>query len=469
MHLESFFNNNNNNNNFVYCVDTARKLNYGEFLNLSRKTASLLADLGVSSDDRVFFSTTNSIELYLAWLATIILGAEIVLIDPNYSDDLTESIFNKLNPILFVSEQKEFSLCKVLRPSELCKLINLYKPYVGFSMKNPNVISFTSGTESLPKGVVRDVGSYIDNAIKFSSEVCIDSPNKNILSTFPGYYLGGFYNLFLIPIVNGWKITIIPDFSPALMARFWSIVKENSVDILWLVPSIINLLNIFESRKREKKHQDFSSLVKIVLCGTAPLLHSSREQFKENFGLEILENYALSETLFISSQHYGDKNHSVGKLMPYVEINSAQGIEVKTPYLLNKYLILDGEDKVFDSSEFFNTGDIGEVICKNLMITGRKKDVIIKGGINISPKYIEEQLDNIDIDEIAVIGAPDEISGEKIICYYVSSIKLDSKLRTLSKSKLSSIFRPDKFIKIDKMPKTSSGKTIKKQLRDLYK
>jgi len=78
-------------------------------------------------------------------------------------------------------------------------------------------------------------------------------------------------------------------------------------------------------------------------------------------------------------------------------------------------------------------------------------------------------LDNIDIDEIAVIGAPDEISGEKIICYYVSSIKLDSKLRTLSKSKLSSIFRPDKFIKIDKMPKTSSGKTIKKQLRDLYK
>jgi len=257
MHLESFFNNNNNNNNFVYCVDTARKLNYGEFLNLSRKTASLLADLGVSSDDRVFFSTTNSIELYLAWLATIILGAEIVLIDPNYSDDLTESIFNKLNPILFVSEQKEFSLCKVLRPSELCKLINLYKPYVGFSMKNPNVISFTSGTESLPKGVVRDVGSYIDNAIKFSSEVCIDSPNKNILSTFPGYYLGGFYNLFLIPIVNGWKITIIPDFSPALMARFWSIVKENSVDILWLVPSIINLLNIFESRKREKKSRFF--------------------------------------------------------------------------------------------------------------------------------------------------------------------------------------------------------------------
>ena len=468
MHLESFFAKYND-NDFVYCVETARKLTYGEFLNLSRKTASLLVDMGVSSNDRVFFSTTNSIELYLAWSATIILGAEIVLIDPNYSDDLIESIFNKLNPILFVSEQKEFSLCKVLRPSELYKVINLYKSYGGFSINNPNVISFTSGTESLPKGVVRDIDSYIDSAIKFSSEICIDSPNKNILSTFPGYYLGGFYNLFLIPIVNGWRITIIPDFSPNLMVRFWSIVKENGVDTLWLVPSIINLLNIFASRKREEERQDLSLLVTTVLCGTAPLLRSSREQFKENFGLEILENYALSETLFISSQYYGDKNHSVGRLMPYVEINSAQEIEVKTPYLLNKYLILDGEDKVFDSSEFFNTGDIGAVIRKNLMITGRRKDVIVKGGINISPKYIEEQLDNIDIDEIAVIGVPDEISGEKIICYYVSSIKLNSKLRMLSKSNLSSIFRPDKFIKIDKMPKTSSGKTIKKQLRDLFK
>ena len=113
-------------------------------------------------------------------------------------------------------------------------------------MHNPNFISFTSGTESLPKGVVREINSYIENAFNFSNEIGINDSNKNILSTFSGYYLGGFYNLFLIPIVNGWKITIIPSFSPDVVAKFWSIVKENNIDSLWLVPSIVNLLNIFE-------------------------------------------------------------------------------------------------------------------------------------------------------------------------------------------------------------------------------
>ena len=108
---------------------------------------------------------------------------------------------------------------------------------------------------------------------------------------------------------------------------------------------------------------------------------------------------------------------------------------------------------------------MGEVRNERLTIVGRVKDLIIRGGVNISPKYIEEQLTTSDIDEIAVIGVFDEISGEKIICYYSSSEDISSELRLLSKSKLASIFRPEKFIKLDSFPKTSSGKIIKKKLR----
>jgi long-chain acyl-CoA synthetase len=466
MFFESFFEKYSE-NDFLYCIETKRHFTYSEFYTLALKAASLLSYMGVKKNDRIFSSSDNSIELYTFWSASILLGAEIVLIDPKYSDELIENIFNKLKPRLVISEKVELEFCEVINPFELYKTINSHDSFKSLSRHNPNFISFTSGTESLPKGVVREINSYIENAFNFSNEIGINDSNKNILSTFPGYYLGGFYNLFLIPIVNGWKITIIPDFSPDLVAKFWSVVKENNIDSLWLVPSIVNLLNIFESRKKDSKSRDCSKLVKLVLVGTAPLLKNSRVQFKENFDLEILENYALSETLFISSQRHGDRDHSVGSVMSYVDVdihNVQDEIKVRTPYLLSKYINLTGDDEVIDRSSIFTTGDLGEVRNERLTIVGRVKDLIIRGGVNISPKYIEEQLTTSDIDEIAVIGVPDEISGEKIVCYYSSRSDIGSELRLLSKSKLASIFRPEKFVKLDSFPKTSSGKIIKNKL-----
>ena len=455
-------------NEFLYCTNTRRKLTYGEFFDLSSRVASIFAETGISSNDRIFFSTDNSIELYLAWTATIILGADIVLIDPNYSNDLINSIYKKLKPTLFITDKKKFSLCKVITPGDLSQMISLYSPYKGPSNTLSDVISFTSGTESLPKGVVRNISSYFDNAVKFSSEIGIDIPCKNILSTFSGYYLGGFYNSFIIPIVNGWKITIIPNFYPNLVVKFWSVVKENHVDTLWLVPSIINLLNTFALRN--KQTQNLSSIVKHVLCGTSSLLLDSRVKFKENFGLNIMENYSLSETLFISSQRHKDRDHSVGNLMSYVDMdNNLSKISVRTPYLLTKYINLSGNDISYKKKSLFDTGDLGEIVYRKLSIIGREKDLIIRGGVNISPKYIEEILATSSIDEIAVIGAPDIISGEKIICYYVSKFNFDKELKLLSKSKLNRIFRPEKFIRLDAFPKTSSGKILKTKLKNFYK
>jgi long-chain acyl-CoA synthetase len=469
MFFESFFSKYSE-NDFLYCVNSKRHFTYSEFYTLALKAASLLSHMGVRNNDRIFSSSDNSIELYTFWSASILLGAEIVLIDPKYSNDLIEKIFKKLKPKLFISEKVKLTYCEVLDPNELFITIKNYDPFKILSSNNPNLISFTSGTESLPKGVVRDINSYINNAFNFSNEIRISNSNKNILSTFPGYYLGGFYNLFILPIVNGWKITIIPDFSPSLIAKFWTIVKDHEIDTLWLVPSIVNLLNIFESRKVDSNSKNEAKLVELVLVGTAPLLQKSREQFRENFGLEVIENYALSETLFISSQCQGDSDHSVGALLSFVDvsINSKDEIKIQTPYLLKKYIKLNGSDEVIDRSSDFIAGDLGKFKNHRLTIIGRSKEIIIRGGVNISPKYIEEQLANSKIHEIAVIGIPDEISGERIICFYSAKDDMNSELRSISKSKLSSIFRPEKFIRLDSFPKTGSGKIIKNKLQSLY-
>ncbi len=454
------------NRDFIYCVETSRTITYGNFYKLSCKTANFFIDNGVSPGCKVFFSAHNSIELYLAWFATIIIGAEVVLVDINYSDDLIRNIEDKLTPAICFSEDVERFLCPVITPSILDKSIDSYEPYKYSSIPNSNAIVFTSGTESLPKGVERDIICYFKNAESFSNAIGINNPDKNILNTFPGYYTAGFYNLFIIPMVNGWKVTIIPTSSARFLINFWKIVEKYNVDTLWIVPSIVSLLNALASNDVNKSQPK----VDLVLCGTSPLMDSDRNKFKNNFNLNIVENYALSETLFITSQCPGDNDHSTGSTMPNVDIDIGESgeVRVKTPYLFNRYINLSDNDRFFNKLEFFDTGDIGKIEDGRLVITGRTKDLIIRAGINISPKYIENKIASYKrVDEVAVIGMPDSISGEKIICYYCSKSNLDNELRKFSNNNLSSIYRPERFIRLNNLPKTSSGKIKKSELRCL--
>src|SRR5262249_55890249 len=140
-----------------------------------------------------------------------------------------------------------------------------------------------------------------------------------------------------------------------------------------------------------------------ILSATAPLPTKVRREFEAKYGLEVVESYGLSELLLITANlgPAGSKAGAVGRALPVaaIEIRDEDGkavtggdgaIFVQTPHATVGYLDYDTGEPTPPASTWFETGDIGHVDQDGyLFVTGRQKDLIIRGGFNISPRQIE--------------------------------------------------------------------------------
>ena len=213
--------------------------------------------------------------------------------------------------------------------------------------------------------------------------------------------------------------------------------------------------------------------IKYFISGGAPLSHNIAEFFAA-LDVMILEGYGLTETSPVLTASRPDKIKfgSPGLSLNNVEIKIASDGEIlaKGPNIMIGYHNMENETKeVFDEEGWLKTGDVG-MFDKNgyLFISGRSKEIIISGGINIYPVEIENALlEHKFIDEVAVIGIKDEYWGE-IPCAFVKISKHcalnDSECIEWLKGKISNYKIPKKFKFIEYFPKTSTGKIIKKRL-----
>ena len=150
----------------------------------------------------------------------------------------------------------------------------------------------------------------------------------------------------------------------------------------------------------------------MALLGTAPISLEEKINFERIFGFKIYENYGLSETNFISVEIDSFKKYrtegSVGSVLPYVDINlknnsyKSKEISIKSPFLFLGYLEKNGRiNSKLKHNKFFATGDIGEIIKNNLVLKGRSREIIKKGGYLIQLREIEEVLKGIkELNEI---------------------------------------------------------------------
>ena len=140
--------------------------------------------------------------------------------------------------------------------------------------------------------------------------------------------------------------------------------------------------------------------------------------------------------------------------------------------MFKNYLNKDSKD--FFKNNFYLTGDLGKLDPENfLFITGRSKNIIIKGGINISPKKIEDLVFDFKfIDDVTIVGAKDEILGEKIVCFIVPNINFTENEKKLINSQvvknLGISYHIDEFFVLDKIPRTVNGKIDKPKIREKF-
>ncbi|MCX6984810.1 MAG: class I adenylate-forming enzyme family protein, partial [Lentisphaerae bacterium] len=229
---------------------------------------------------------------------------------------------------------------------------------------------------------------------------------------------------------------------------------------------------------RDPRGTDYASRTQITACvGTAPLDYQVKLNFEGKYKITVYESYGLSETLFVSTNcpSAPQVKGCVGVLLEGVSLRFGPDTEIMigTPWNFLGYSNIGTEE--FLNGRRFRSGDFGELDDKQMLfIRGRKKDLIIKGGMNISPRRIEDFIGGFKFfHEFAVLGLKDIVLGEKIACFFspVENAYNDSRSKELNSAIIANLgkdYAIDEFILLDPLPKNTNGKIDKLKIKDMY-
>jgi acyl-CoA synthetase (AMP-forming)/AMP-acid ligase II len=273
--------------------------------------------------------------------------------------------------------------------------------------------------------------------------------------------------------------------------NFWKLIERHKVTFMITVPTAMSAL------MQRPVNADISTL-RLAFCGSAPLPLELYRRFEEAAGVTICEGYGLTEATCLVSINPPDGEKRVGSIgipFPYTDVRivstatqvdcdvdevgeicvSSPGVfdgKTYTEAAKNKDLFYPGADSPLPNHpQYLRTGDLGRKDPQGyLWITGRAKDLIIRGGHNIDPAEIEEALAGHPAIAFAgAIGQPDAHAGE-IPCVYVELVKdakvTEAELLDFAKSKITERAAIPKHLEIlDELPKTAVGKVFKPDLR----
>jgi len=422
-----------------------------------------------NKDDIAISCLDNSLSTLNLFLCFSAFGYKYYPLSSDITVDEYKSYVGSYTPKhIIVSNSTNLNLINYFRKEKIKtininKLAKIKKTSAQSLNKKANLILNTSGTTGLAKKIYVDINKLWSSGKNFSNNYKFLNENSTIINYLPMSYLGGLFNLCLIPLSKKCKIVITEKFSGKTFFNIWSLVKKYNVNILWLVPSILKGLIKFYSLYQN--HND-TKKIKIDACflGTAPIKIQDKIKFQKLFKTLIYENYGTSETTFISVETKNnklEKQNYVGKLLSHIKIkkNIKQSLTILSPYNFDGY-IEDLSDKP-KKEIYFDTGDVFKLTNKNfLKIIGRTKEIIKKGGNLIPLRQMSNILENHhNINEAMAKKINHEFYGEDYNLFYTSETKREIKdIEEWFKNKVSHLKYPNKILFVKKFKKTESGK-----------
>jgi len=360
---------------------------------------------------------------------------------------------------------------------------------------DPTLIIYTSGTTSLPKGVVLSYKALTALVVNTQSPADPTSDQEVVLVAVPFYHIAGATTL-MSAIFSGRRLVVLPAFDP----QGWlAAVEREKVTHAFLVPTML---------KRVMEVDDFEqydlSTLRLITYGAAPMPFEVVRQACDIFpprGIGLMNAYGQTEATgsmsFLAPDDHRldgtseenekkiERLRSVGRPMPDVQVailapdgrilsaNEEGEICIRGDRVMRGYNKRDDDTGEALRDGWLHTGDVGKLDADNyLFITGRLKDMIIRGGENIAPAEIENILeDHPAIAEAAVIGVPDTEWGEIIKAILVSDRgeqPSEEELTAYVKSRLASYKAPALYQWIDELPRNHLGKVLKSELRAKY-
>jgi len=479
------------------------------------RLATALQGMGVGRGDKVAVMALNGIPYVEAYYATAKLGG--VFVPLNYrakKEELTYMCNNSETAVVLVGE-RYLDLAASIRPElntvrEMIaidaqpeglvnyeKLLAQHEPeeiWTEIDDADPTIVIYTSGTTALPKGVVlthMGMSVYVTNTVA-PADPSEENPDVLLVSV-PFYHVAGATTM-LSSVWGGRKMVILPQFDP----KAWlEAVQSHGVTHSFVVPTML---------KRIMEHPDFAkydlSSLKLVAYGASPMPWEVVTHAVKVFNCGLMNAYGQTESTS-SLTFLGPDDHqipdgppeererklqrlrSVGRTMEDVVVMImdpegeilppgqegeivAQGARVMAGYL-------NREEETHDAIKdgWLHTGDVGWMDEDGyLYITGRTKDLIIRGGENIAPGEIEAVLQQHDaVEDCAVIGVPDVEWGEEvkaIIVFKPGQAASPDELAAFVKDRLASYKVPKYWAIVAELPRNYVGKVLKTDLRKTH-
>jgi long-chain acyl-CoA synthetase len=336
---------------------------------------------------------------------------------------------------------------------------------------------FTSGTTGRPKGVVLTHRNVLANTAQVGERTALTSRDR-VLNVMPLFHVNGLMNNTILPLRAGASIVLRPRFD---LGEFWRVVERFRPTYFTAVPTVFaRLMDAWDGRA------DTSSL-RFVRSGAASMAPSLQHTVEERLGVPVVLSYGLSEATCTCTMNPPDASRRTGAVGPALvdevvaildsdDRQAAPGevgeIAVQGPNVMSGYFKAPDATAQALRNGWLHTGDMGYVDPDGfLFLTDRKKDLIIRGGENISPREVEEVLLAFPaIAEAAVVGAADREWGEEVVAFLVPRAGHElvvDELQVFCRERLARFKLPRRMQVLTTLPLTSVGKVDKVRLRTL--
>ena len=497
---------------YIDSKDHKVELSYKEFSEKAFALARYLQERGLQPGNRIATVSHNHWQTVVMYFAAWLIGVVVVPVNLGEDDERIDYILeNGEVKLAFVRGQYFDRIQKIVNANSKLAHIELtdcgdsLEPFTEGKEATPTeadidgetdaLIVYTSGTTGKPKAVLLTQRNLLEDARSISEWHQISAETR-MMCVLPIHHVNGTVVTMVTPFYQGGSTVLNQKFR---VKRFFPILNEENVHVVSVVPTLLQFLN---NEYRDQKAPDIKSL-KHIICGAGPLTINVAKKFEEKFNIPIIHGYGLSETTCYScflpldieeSEHnkwMRDFGYpSIGVPIPANEMQIhddkgnpltenergeivVRGVNVMKEYYGNQ----EANEKAFTYG-WFRSGDEGFYLNDTqkrpyFFITGRIKEIIIRGGVNLAPLEIDEVINKAPGVKAGIaVGFENDWYGEEVGAYVQlrdGHDKNEDQILGYCRKHLPFSKCPKVVVFGDKIPVTSTGKYQRMKVAHLFK
>jgi long-chain acyl-CoA synthetase len=486
----------------VAVVYSNREYRYRELLQATDRLAASLQKLGLRRGDRLAFYLYNSPEIIICYFACFKIGVTVVPINYRLKEEEDQYILDHSKAIVLISQKSLYSqisgimhrlpsikycylidsdgeFADTLHFSELLKPVYATASHAEILGDTDAVVLYTSGTTGKPKGVQLSHQQVMTHTLGHCKLVGYQSRDRTLVCLALSNNFA-FSHQLLSAIHSGAVLEVNAAFDAEEVLQK---IENSGVTMLYMMPVMFHAL----ARQAILRNRPIANRLRLAIVAGDTTPFVVFDEFEQCFGLELCEGIGMTETQIYTLNPIGEgkKRGSVGLPVDYTEVavqddrgtllaaGETGEIAVRGEIVMRSYLNNPRVTAESFRGDWFLTGDLGQFDTDGyLWFRGRKKQLIVHDGSNISPQEVEEVFyHHPAVFEVGVIGEPDRFEGEMVHAFI--ALKPDSEsvtereLLEFARHHLADYKLPESITFINALPKGATGKIDRKLLKRL--